>query len=214
MRAVRARRRWFAAVLAAGAVAFALDALAPEPPASARVVVAAGDLAPGAQLESSDLRLVAWPTALVPPGALTSLEEAAGRTLSAAVGKGEALTALRLVGPVLAATLVSDGRVAAPVRLADAQAATLLRPGDRLDLVAASAGGADPIDGTAGGSYARVVATGAVVITVPNADTGRSLIAGSPSAGGALVVVAVTRTEALTLAEAAVLGPISALLVG
>lgn len=214
MRAIRARRRWFAAVLAAAAVAFALDALAPEPPASARVVVASGDLAPGAHLESADLRLVAWPTALVPPGALTSLEAAAGRTLASAVGEGEALTALRFVGPALATTLRTDGRIAAPVRLADAQAATLLRPGDRLDLVAASAGGADPIDGTAGGSYARVVAAGAVVITVPSVDRGRSVIAGSPSSGGALVVVAVTRTEALMLAEAAVLGPISALLVG
>lgn len=201
-------------MLAAAAVAFALDAFAPEPPPSARVVVATTDLPPGTHLAASDLRLASWPSALVPPGALTSVEAAAGRTLAAAVGKGEAMTALRLVGPALAATLLTDGRVAAAVRLSDAQAVTLLRPGDRLDLVAASAGGADPIDGTAGGSYARVVASGVLVVTVPAAESGSSFISGGSTAGGALVVVAVTRTEALTLAEAAVLGPLSALLVG
>ena len=169
---------------------------------------------PAPTSSASDVRLVAWPSALVPPGALTSLEAAAGRTLSSAVGEGEALTALRFVGPALATTLRTDGRVAAPVRLADAEAALLLRPGDRVDLVAASAGGADPIDGSAGSAYARVVAVAAVVITSPSSEGGSSLITGSSTASGALVVVAVTRTEALTLAEAAVLGPLSALLVG
>ncbi len=200
-------------MLAAAAVAFALDALAPEPPASVRVVVAAGNLSPGRQLVAADLRLVSWPTLVAPPGALGSIEAAAGRTLAGAVGEGEALTALRLVGPALAATLQTDGRVAAPVRLADAEAAALLRPGDHVDLVAASAGGADPINGGAGSSYARVVAAGAVVVAVPIRETGSSLITAGSATGGALVVVAVTRTEALNLAEAAVLGPLSALLV-
>ncbi len=214
LRAVRARRRWFAALLAAAAVAFALDAVAPAAAPSVSVVVAAGDLAPGVTLEASDLRSVAWPTALVPPGALAAIPEAVGRTLAGALGSGELVTTLRLVGPTLAATLLSVGRVAAPVRLADAEATRLLRPGDRIDLVSASAGSADPIAGTAAAAQAHVVAAGATVVAVPASSQGSSLIGSAGTTGGALLVVAVTRSEALALAQASVLGPLSVILVG
>jgi pilus assembly protein CpaB len=194
-------------------VAFAIDALAPAPPPSAPVVVAVGDLTPGTRLTSDDLRVVAWPTDLAPPGAVTTIAAAVGRTLAAAVGQGEAITGLRFVGPTLAAALAHDGRVAVPVRLADADAAALLRPGDRVDLVSATAGSADPVDGTSGGPEAAVVAAGATVISVPAADDGSALIGGRGDAGGSLVVVSVTRPEALALARAAVLGPLSIVLV-
>jgi Flp pilus assembly protein CpaB len=204
-----------AAVLVAGAVAFSLETLAPPEPESAQLVVAADDLAGGRRLDGSALRLVHWPAALVPPGAVRTIEEAAGRTLAGALGRGEPLTTLRLVGPGLADTLAQEGRVATPVRLADAGAARLLRPGDRIDLVAASAGSADPLDPVSGDpADARVVAESAGVLAVPTGDGDSSLLSGAPSSGGALLVVAVTREEALALAQAAVLGPLSVILVG
>ncbi len=211
-RALRARRRWVAVLLLTASVAFALDALAPAAPATDPVVVAAHALAPGATLNEGDVRLAAWPTALVPADAIRSIAETSGRVLAGAVGEGEALTGLRLVGPALTAAIAGAGRVAAPVRLADAATARLLRPGDRVDVVAAQAGTADPISGGTAPPGARVVAAAALVITVAP-DTQPNALIGSTS-GGALVVLALSRTEALAVAEASVLGPISVLLVG
>ena len=200
--------------MAAAAVAFALEAIAPEPAPSTEILVAASNLAPGTRLEAGHLTTIAWPTTLVPPGAIGTLTDAVGRTLSGAIGEGEALTALRLVGPALAATLVEGGRVAAPVRLADADATSLLQPGDRIDLVAASAGSADPVSGATGAAAARVVAAAATVVAVPHSTDGNSLIGSAGTSGGALLVVAVTPSEALALAQASVLGPLSVILVG
>ncbi|NMO37344.1 hypothetical protein HG826_27925 [Streptomyces sp. GMY01] len=52
----------------------------------------------------------------------------------------------------------------APVRIADAETVRLLRPGDRVDVIAAG----DP----AAGGTARVLAHGARVVRVPRATTG------------------------------------------
>ena len=212
---MRARRRWLAAVLAAAAVAFAIDALAPAPPPSSPVVVASDDLAPGTRLDRRRPPPRRVARDLAPPGAVTTVGQAAvGRTLAGAVGEGEAITGLRLVGPTLAAALARDGRVAVPVRLADADAAALLRPGDRVDLVSATAGSADPVAATSGGTRGlRRRRDGATVISVPATDDGSALIGGRGDAGGSLVVVSVTRAEALALARAAVLGPLSIVLV-
>ncbi|MFB7246061.1 hypothetical protein ACFCYX_26785 [Streptomyces populi] len=72
--------------------------------------------------------------------------------------------------------------VRAPVRIADGATVNLLRPGDRVDVVAADSGG-----------EARVVAAGARVTGVP--DTGTTDT-------GALVVLSVPRATAARLAGA------------
>lgn len=77
--------------------------------------------------------------------------------------------------------------VAAPVRIADAATVRLLRPGDRVDVIAAGE--------TAAGGEARVVARGARVAKVPET-------AGGPEGSGALVVLAVPRATAARLAGA------------
>jgi hypothetical protein len=80
--------------------------------------------------------------------------------------------------------------VAAPVRIADAETVRLLRPGDRVDVVAAEPGG-----GTS------VLARGARVTEVPEtADPG-----GSGGPGGALVVLSVPRGTAAKLVGAGAL---------
>jgi Flp pilus assembly protein CpaB len=83
------------------------------------------------------------------------------------------------------------GRVTAPVRIADAATVRLLRPGDRIDVIAA--------EETARGGDARVVARGARVTKVPEPleDT---------SDAGALVVLSVPRDTAARLAGASAAG--------
>ncbi|MPY41204.1 hypothetical protein FNH04_15185 [Streptomyces phyllanthi] len=76
--------------------------------------------------------------------------------------------------------------VAAPVRIADSAAVRLLRPGDRVDVIAAE-------ESVRGGHDARVVARGARVTRVPTASAGES---------GALVVLSVPRPTAARLAGA------------
>ncbi|MCZ0979944.1 hypothetical protein O1L60_15715 [Streptomyces diastatochromogenes] len=81
--------------------------------------------------------------------------------------------------------------VSAPVRIADAATVRLLRPGDRVDVIAAP-------DSTLGAEgEARVVAMGARVAEVPRPDETR------PD-GGALVVLTVPRPTAAALAGAGV----------
>ncbi|MEU0584918.1 hypothetical protein [Streptomyces sp. NPDC006132] len=79
------------------------------------------------------------------------------------------------------------GAVTAPVRIADAATVRLLRPGDRVDVIAA--------EETVSGGDARVVARGARVTEVPEPLDGAS-------DGGALVVLSVPRATAARLAGA------------
>jgi hypothetical protein len=72
--------------------------------------------------------------------------------------------------------------VTAPVRIADAATVRLLRPGDRVDVIAAD-----------GGGEARIVAAGARVTRVPDVD---------PTESGALLVLSVPRPTAARLAGA------------
>jgi hypothetical protein len=80
--------------------------------------------------------------------------------------------------------------VRAPVRIADAGVVELLRPGDRVDVLAA----------------ARVVASGARVVTVPEGD-------GGALGDGALVVLSVPRSTAAALAGASARSPLTVALV-
>ena len=184
-RAVLARRRPLAALLTAIAVLAALRTLAPPPEPTARVLVAAHDLEPGAVLGAEDLTAAAYPVGTVPDGLA---RDPVGRILAAPLRRGEPLTDVRLVGPSLTAGY--DGLVAVPVRLPDAGTVDLLTVGDRVDLVAA-----DP-----GGGGVRVVAAGVPVLALPRAS------AGPASAGltGRLVVVGATPGSAAAIAEAAV----------
>ena len=199
-------RRLLSAGLFAGAVACALAVLAPPSAPTVAVVVATRPLDAGVQLRSTDLRTVHRPAGST-PGALTSSETAVGRVLAGSVGRGEALTPWRLVGPALSSGLGVRGHVAAPVRLADPAVAALLRAGDLVDVVLA--GGTDSKS-----VAASVVAPSARVVTVVNAGSDDALGTTSSPAGGALVVLDVPRSQALDLARATAVGPLSVLLVG
>lgn len=93
--------------------------------------------------------------------------------------------------------------VRAPVRIADAATVRLLRPGDRVDVVAAEERSA-----SAGGGSARVLARGARVVRLPEPlerapGDGSAAGAGEGSVTeGALVVLAVPRATAARLVGA------------
>ncbi|WP_326661160.1 hypothetical protein [Streptomyces sp. NBC_00385] len=78
--------------------------------------------------------------------------------------------------------------VSAPVRIADAETVRLLRPGDRVDVIASEGAGAG----------SRVLAKGARVTRVPAASTEGS------TENGALIVLSVPRATATTLAGAGI----------
>ncbi|MFD0031966.1 RcpC/CpaB family pilus assembly protein [Streptomyces sp. NPDC127172] len=90
--------------------------------------------------------------------------------------------------------------VSAPVRIADAAAVRLLRPGDRVDVVAAGAGAADGQG--SGGRGGRVVAAGARVSSVPDSAESADSAGEVAAEGGALVVLSVPRETAARLAGA------------
>ncbi|MET0757892.1 MAG: SAF domain-containing protein, partial [Mycobacterium sp.] len=68
----------------------------------AEIVVAARDLAPGAELSAADLLLENRAAATVPDGSQSDLEALVGSTLAGPARRGEALTDVRLLGPRLA----------------------------------------------------------------------------------------------------------------
>jgi Flp pilus assembly protein CpaB len=193
---VRLVRQVAAGVLACLALLLALRPPPPGPETAAQrtvpVVVAATDLPAGATLTAGHLATAFLPADATPAGAATDIDQLSGQVLAAPVRGGEPVTDVRVVGPGLWSR-VPDGLVAAPVRLADLAVATLLRAGDRVDVLAAAAApdGAVPA--------AAVVAEAALVLAVPaDADPGSSV----PAPGAGLLVLAVPPETARQLAAA------------
>lgn len=183
-RAVLSRRRSLAALLAAAAVAGGVHAATTPPPAAVTVLTAARDLPAGTLLGTDDLVASRFAPGSVPSGVA---DDAVGRTLAAAVRRGEPVTDVRLVGPAL--TEAEPTRVALPLRLPDAAMVALLDVGDRVDVLAT-----DPQ-----GAGAQVVAVGVPVLAIPAPDD--PTVAGQP---GALVVVGAEPADVTALAEASV----------
>lgn len=202
VRAAQWHRRLLAAGLFAGSVAFGLQALAPSPPPTVPAVVATHDLPAGARLGPDHVDRVRVPAGTAPDGAVRAVAEVSGATLLSGVRRGELLTDVRLVGPAGVAGL-GPGLVATPVRIADAEAARLVRPGAVVDVLAAGGG-------TEGGDVAaRLVAAAVRVLAVPSSRDG---FGGDQD--GALVLLATTDETAARLAGAAVTDRLSLVLRG
>ena len=196
LRRLRRHRRLVAAVLVAVAAGLAVDAVAPEAPPGVPVVVATADLAAGATLGDGDVVVTQAPAGLVPDGA-APLDEAVGGTLAAPLRRGEIVTDARVLGPGLLAGQ-PDGSVAVPVRPSDPAAAALLRPGDRVRVLAGpSALGPDVLETGAGEAEALVDA--GTVLALPADGSGGLL---SAEAASTVLVLAVSGAEALRLAAA------------
>ena len=200
-RRLHRHRRLVAALLVAASVAVGTRAAAPPDPATVPVLVVTRDLPAGAVLGRTDLALARQPPQTRPDGFVPSADDAVGRTLAAAVRRGEPVTDVRLVGAPMLRGL-AEGTVAAPVRVADVGEGALVAVGDVVDVLAAEA----VLDGTAPGD-ARVVAPRVRVLAVPTGSESSSF-----SSEGALLVVAATPAQALALARAAVTSRLSIVL--
>jgi len=153
---------------------------------------------------------------VAPDGSSTEAASFIGRQLAGRIRRGEELTDARLDDGPLA--LPGAGLVSAPVRLADAQAARLLQPGQRVDVLAADTSPQPGLD-SAGATTATVVAANVQVVAVPRAASS-SGSGGSGDANesigvdGALVVLATSAAQARALAQAEVSARLSAVVVG
>ena len=136
------------------------------------IVVAARDLSPGIELTAADVRVEKRTAATVPDGSQSSVDAVVGSTLAGPARRGEVLTDVRLLGPRLAQSAAGPNARIVPLHLADSALLDLTRPGDVVDVLAASDDDTDP----------RVVATDAVVVLVSEKPKG-------PGAGGDRVVL-------------------------
>lgn len=198
-RAAQWHRRLLSAALLAAAAALGLHAAAPPPAPSVAVLAAARDLPAGERLTPDAVRQVRSDPTSLPDGVLTELAEVRDAVVALPVRRGELLTDVRLVGPGLVAAL-GRGLVAAPVRLGDGEAASLLRPGDTVDVLAAGAAEA--------GSTARLVASAVRVLSVAKPRE----VLGRATDNGGLVILATSELTAARLAGAAVTDRLSVVL--
>jgi Flp pilus assembly protein CpaB len=185
-------------MLAALSMAFALSALAPPAPVMVPMLTAARPLEPGTVPRADQLTVRRITEDDLPPGALTTAGQIAGRPL---------LVARRAGSPIVAEDLMSAGLLAGygagtravPVRVADAGSLQLLRIGDHVDVLAAAT-----VPGQAGevGS-ASTVASDVPVLGLPGPDD---------VGQGGLLVVAADADIARRVAGAAVTGQLSVVL--
>lgn len=171
-RPARLLRRWLAlSLLLSGLVALFLPGSARGTPGTA-TVVSARDLPAGTLLRAGDLKVVDVPEDVRPQGATDRPASAEGRMLVGAARAGEPLTDVRLVRADIPGTGDPESSTV-PVRLADAGVAELLRPGQRVDVVAAAEAGRE----------ASVLASAAVVAAVGAPDTAEPRAARAGSKG-------------------------------
>jgi Flp pilus assembly protein CpaB len=158
-RTVAARRTAAGALVVLAAVA----ALRSDPHGDQTdIVVAARDLSPGVELTADDVRLEKRTAAMVPDGSQANLDAVVGSTLAGPARRGEVLTDVRLLGPRLAQSAAGPDARIVPLHLADSALLDLTRPGDVVDVLAASDDDTDP----------RVVATDAIVVLVSEKQKG------------------------------------------
>ena len=192
VRAFRWHRRWFAALFAALAVLAILNTLSTTDSSGVPVVVAARSIPGGKTLAAEDLRTVRLPSAIVPDDAFLDTASLIGGTVRIRIPERSVLTAGTLLE---SEALVAAGRVALPVRFADATALPLLRVGARIDVLGAAADGSD---------YG-VVAANVRVVAIPSAEPGGVLGGGQ----GGLVLVEVDTSQAAAIVAAASVSAVS-----
>lgn len=190
--------RWSIALGLAGLAAWSgLHALHAGSGATVPVLTAARDLSWGSAIGRDDLATVRMPVANAPAAVLHDSGQAVGRWPASAIRRGEPITDVRLLDA--GGTGSVDAPVAAPVHVADAAAARMLRPGMVVDVLAVTIDEFRPAEANA---VAAVVASAVRVlsISVPDDPSGTA---------GALVVLATTAATAARLAAAESAGRLS-----
>ncbi|MBD1321264.1 SAF domain-containing protein [Gordonia hankookensis] len=162
------------------------------------VVVAARDLIPGESIVATDLTVREVPGGLIPAGTLRLTADGVGRTAVGPIGAGEMVTDSRLLSPRLPSRLTGDDDARlVPVRLSDESVATLLRTGDVVDVLTASAEKPE----------AAVLARAAVVALTSDKSAAGVLSGGATA--GRPVLLAMDERAAHRVAAAALDAPIT-----
>ncbi|MFC6086441.1 Flp pilus assembly protein CpaB [Sphaerisporangium aureirubrum] len=199
LRLINRHRRLLAVLLAATATWCVT--LAVHPPPTTAILAAAHDLKSG-PLTATDLTVIHLPDHAVPDGALRPGTPLTGRVLAAPLRRGEPLTDLRLLGPTLVDTY-GPGMRATPVRLHDPGAATLVHPGDVIDVIGTTTQWEDtPTPPTP----TVIPSLTVIALPAPNPD--------QPTDSGPLIVLATTPDQATRLAHAATTARLSIALHG
>jgi Flp pilus assembly protein CpaB len=193
-RTVLARR-----IAAAGLVVLAgVAALRHNPDGDqAQVVVAARDLSPGTALTADDLRLENRLAPTIPDGSQSDVGRIVGSTLAGPARRGEVLTDVRLLSRRLAESAAGPDARIVPVHPADSALADLVRPGDVVDVVAASESAAP-----SNPKGPSVIATDAIVVLVSakqKAATSDRVVLVALPAASANAVAGAALTQAMTL---------------
>ncbi len=173
------------------AYALRLERLRPAVGPPVEVVEAARPLAKGTLLTDDMLRITELPADFAPPGALRSLEQAAGRTLVSDLAEDEVLTRTRIgtVGGPVASQVPSGLRA---FTIPSGMPPGAVRPGDRVDVLA-TFGGPHP--------HAETVASSLEVLEILEAAGSGGLA--SQDAGPSLVLlVSPDAAEQLAYAKA------------
>lgn len=194
------------AVCCGVAASATVHVLRPDPPPTRDVVVAVRPVDAGAELRRSDVEARPVPTAMVPADALSDPDDVVGHVPAVPLAAGLPLSAALVSGGAVAA-LAPPGTVVVPVRLDDATA-RLLRPGDRVDLVATAAG-ASPY-------LARRALVLPVAGRVPQSGSSTGGLlggAGAQESAPPVTLVAVDPDEAAALSAASGAGALAAVLV-
>jgi len=191
------RPDWTRTVLARRVTAGALVVLAgiaavrPDPQAGLiDVVVASRDLAPGTALTVDDVSIESRSARTVPDGASTDTETVLRSMLAGPARRGEVLTDVRLLGSRFTEAVAGPDSRVVGIHPADAALTDLVRPGDVVDVVAATDSDGPP----------TVLAAGGIVVLV--SDKGnhddRVVLVALP-ATAAVAVAGATLTQSVTL---------------
>jgi Flp pilus assembly protein CpaB len=202
-RLARRHRRALAAASAGLSVLVLGLSLRPIGPATAEVVVVTADLPVGHRLTSADVEVARVAEQLTPRAVASDPGQVEGRVLAAPMAQGEPVTALRLADvPGGGWPSSAAGAMALPVRFADDRAAGLLGAGIRIDVLAAAGTGIDDM-GTGSGGTARLVALDVLVLgLVPGSAEEDGMLGRGVENPGPLVLLEVTRAEALAIVGA------------
>ncbi|WP_375487896.1 SAF domain-containing protein [uncultured Jatrophihabitans sp.] len=180
-------------LLAVGsAVGAARDRAAARAPArTVAVVVGTRALPAGHTLRAGDLRVVRWPASLHPPSTVADPRLLIGKRCSGALGRGEPVTAPRILGAGIAAGL-SPGVGAVPIEVADERSADYVHAGTTIDVLAGPAPDVAGSGDTGSDDHdVQVVASRVTVLGVMPGGEGRP----------AVVLIAGDRATALRVAR-------------
>lgn len=183
-RLIADHRRSLCAVLTGLAVLAGLAALT-DAPQTSPTPVAARDLPSGHRLSDADVRLVEVPTELATDH---PVQELSGRQVAGAMRAGEPFTDRRVVDP----RSTADGTVLASV-VVEPEVAALVRPGDRVDVLAVA-------DGT--DADGLTLATGVAVALVDESDA-RTAVGVEADSAAAAAIARATLVGRLTLVQSA-----------